>query len=158
MLIPDWEEGGGEGGQQQQRGRGEQQGGQRGVPGGRAGGGHAGDRGEQVLGRPEVSRSVDTQCREHVTLKNVPDTTSRLKGRARAKPCSSRLRNTNLYLHKQCVKSETMQCYRSQYTLCTIYLRSTWDICTHDSLPVTRRGAWQLVVLQGGLLVLVGVA
>ena len=24
-----------------------------------------------------------------------------------------------------------------------------------DSLPVTRRGAWQLVVLQGGLLVLV---
>ena len=52
MLIPDWEEGGGEGGQQQQRGRGEQQGGQRGVPGGRlgAGGGRAGDRGEQVLG------------------------------------------------------------------------------------------------------------
>ena len=49
---------------------------------------------------PEVGRSVDTQCREHVTLKNVPDTTSRLKGRARAKPCSSRLRNTNLYLHK----------------------------------------------------------
>ena len=45
-------------------------------------------------------RSVCTQCREHVTLKNVPDTTSRLKGRARAKPCSSRLRNTNLYLHK----------------------------------------------------------
>ena len=74
----------------------------------RAGGGHAGDRGEQVLGRPEVSRSVGTQCREHVTLKNVPDTTSRLKGRARAKPCSSRLRNTNLYLHKQFVKSETM--------------------------------------------------
>ena len=109
-CLPDWEEGGGEGGQQQQRGRGEQQGGQRGVPGGRlgAGGGHAGDRGEQVLGRPEVSRSVDTQCREHVTLKNVPDTTSRLKGRARAKPCSSRLRNTNLYLHKQFVKSETM--------------------------------------------------
>ena len=25
----------------------------------------------------------------------------------------------------------------------------------HDSLPVTGRGAWQLVVLQGGLLVLV---
>ena len=37
----------------------------------------------------------------------------------------------------------------SIYTYYTIHLRA------HDSLPVTRRGAWQLVVLQGGLLVLV---
>ena len=58
----------------------------------------------------EGQRSVCTQYREHVTLKNVPDTTSRLKGRARAKPCSSRLRNTNLYLrkHKQYVNNVTV--------------------------------------------------